>query len=81
MRRKGSTLLALRVPGLAERRPSLVHGDFVSAMLASQSENGTYAAYQVSICFIIFENQKNTHKKKKGKKGVACAATLAVWDN
>ncbi|GFY90637.1 P-loop containing nucleoside triphosphate hydrolases superfamily protein [Actinidia rufa] len=46
MRRKGSTLLALRVPGLAERRPSLVHGDFVSAMLASQSENGTYAAYQ-----------------------------------
>ncbi|KAF5946037.1 hypothetical protein HYC85_016265 [Camellia sinensis] len=36
MRRKGANLLALAVPGLAERRPSLVHGDFAFAMLAFQ---------------------------------------------
>lgn len=35
MRRKGTHLLALDVPGLAERRPSLVHGDFVFVKLVA----------------------------------------------
>ncbi|KAI8024587.1 putative RNA helicase SDE3 [Camellia lanceoleosa] len=42
MSRKGANLLALVVLGVVERRPSLVHGDFAFAMLASQSENDTY---------------------------------------
>lgn len=37
MRRKGIHLLALEVPGLAEKRPSLVHGDKVYAELVSES--------------------------------------------
>lgn len=49
MRAKGANLLALRVPGLAERRPSLVLGDFVFAMLASKSGNDTCPMHQVSI--------------------------------
>lgn len=35
MRRKGPHLLALEVPGLAEKRPSLVRSDFVFAKLVS----------------------------------------------
>lgn len=46
MRAKGANLLALRVPGLAERRPSLVLGDFVFAMLASKSGNDTCPMHQ-----------------------------------
>ena len=68
MRRKGSTLLALRVPGLAERRPSLVRGDFVSAMLASQSENGTCAVYQVSFADYFLKIKRPKKKKKERKE-------------
>ncbi|KAJ4841105.1 putative RNA helicase sde3 [Turnera subulata] len=35
MKRKGSQFLALEVPGLAEKRPSLVHGDHVSVKRAA----------------------------------------------
>ncbi|KAM7261719.1 hypothetical protein ACFE04_020796 [Oxalis oulophora] len=35
MKRKGTKNLALEVPGLAEKRPSLVHGDHVFVKLAS----------------------------------------------
>lgn len=35
LRRKGPQFVALEVPGLAEKRPSLVHGDIVYAKLAS----------------------------------------------
>ncbi|KAI9084819.1 hypothetical protein K1719_033225 [Acacia pycnantha] len=37
IRKNGNHLVALEVPGLAERRPSLAHGDKVYAMLASGS--------------------------------------------
>lgn len=37
MRRKGAQFLALEVPGLAERRPSLVHGDYVFVKLSAGS--------------------------------------------
>lgn len=45
MRRKGPQFVALEVPGLAERRPSLVHGDFVFAKIAS--DNSDHSVYQV----------------------------------
>ncbi|OMO98913.1 putative RNA helicase SDE3 [Corchorus olitorius] len=44
MRRKGPQFLALEVPGLAERRPSLVHGDYIFAI--SASGNSTDSVYQ-----------------------------------
>uniref|UniRef100_A0A5B7CCG0 RNA helicase n=1 Tax=Davidia involucrata TaxID=16924 RepID=A0A5B7CCG0_DAVIN len=49
MRRKGAHLLALEVPGLAERRPSLVHGDIIFAKLASQNADDTTPTYQGNI--------------------------------
>ncbi|XP_030456741.1 probable RNA helicase SDE3 [Syzygium oleosum] len=45
MRRKGTQYLTLEVPGLAERRPSLVHGDFIFVKLASD-EAANSAPYQ-----------------------------------
>ncbi|KAF8392378.1 hypothetical protein HHK36_022720 [Tetracentron sinense] len=41
IRRKGTQFLALEVPGLAERRPSLVNGDFIVAKLANEDANNT----------------------------------------
>ncbi|KAK9086893.1 hypothetical protein Syun_029287 [Stephania yunnanensis] len=45
MQKKGS-FLALVVPGLAERRPSLVHGDFVFAKLTSDNHDESIQPYQ-----------------------------------
>lgn len=45
--------LALEVPGLAERRPSLVHGDSIFAKLASECGNETSPPYQVRIKNIV----------------------------
>ncbi|XP_007030666.2 PREDICTED: probable RNA helicase SDE3 [Theobroma cacao] len=46
MRRKGPQFVALEVPGLAERRPSLVHGDYVFAKTASgNSDHSVYQGY------------------------------------
>lgn len=44
MRRRGSQLLSLEVPGLAERRPSLVVGDYIFARL--DGDNTDKRAYQ-----------------------------------
>ncbi|XP_010256116.1 PREDICTED: probable RNA helicase SDE3 [Nelumbo nucifera] len=46
MKKKGSQFLALEVPGLAERRPSLVYGDFVFAKLASENSDNSTPPYQ-----------------------------------
>ncbi|KAI9115069.1 hypothetical protein K1719_014082 [Acacia pycnantha] len=46
LRKKTNQFLALEVPGLAERRPSLVHGDFIFAKLASEHDNDNMPAYQ-----------------------------------
>lgn len=47
MKRKGHQFLSLEVPGLAERRPSLVHGDFILAKMPSRHANDSVSAYQV----------------------------------
>jgi helicase MOV-10 len=44
MRRRGMNFLSLEVPGLAERRPSLVQGDFIVARYAGNDAR----PYQVS---------------------------------
>ncbi|KAI4317867.1 hypothetical protein L6164_025698 [Bauhinia variegata] len=42
MKKRPNQLLSMVVPGLAERRPSLVHGDFIIARLASErAQNAT----------------------------------------
>ncbi|XP_071936827.1 probable RNA helicase SDE3 isoform X2 [Coffea arabica] len=49
LRRRKGNLMAIEVPGLAERRPSLVHGDFVFVGPAYQQRNGLNFQYQGSI--------------------------------
>lgn len=47
MRRRGSQFLSLEVPGLAERRPSLVQGDFILVQLATGNPESSSRPYQV----------------------------------
>uniref|UniRef100_A0A7N1A7T1 RNA helicase n=1 Tax=Kalanchoe fedtschenkoi TaxID=63787 RepID=A0A7N1A7T1_KALFE len=49
MKRRGP-LFALEVPGLAERRPSLVYGDIVFAKPVSDTSDGKTRPYQGYIC-------------------------------
>lgn len=49
LRRRGARFLALDVPGLAEKRPSLVQGDFVFAKVVG----GDGTPYQVRLCFSV----------------------------
>ncbi|KAK4755793.1 hypothetical protein SAY87_009550 [Trapa incisa] len=46
LRRKGSQFLTLQVPGLAERRPSLVAGDSIFAKMASKDADCTNKVYE-----------------------------------
>lgn len=47
MKRRGNQLLSLIVPGLAERRPSLVYGDYILAQLATDDPLADNRTYQV----------------------------------
>lgn len=51
MRKRSSNYLSLEVPGLAERRPSLVHGDYIFAKLASEHDTNAARVYQVWFSF------------------------------
>lgn len=46
LRKRGHQFLSLEVPGLAERRPSLVQGDYVLAKLSEYADD-TVPPYQV----------------------------------
>ncbi|KAL0561411.1 hypothetical protein IC582_001837 [Cucumis melo] len=46
MKRKGHNFLSLEVPGLAERRPSLVHGDYILVKMPFGHTNDSVSAYQ-----------------------------------
>ncbi|KAK7308864.1 hypothetical protein RJT34_05163 [Clitoria ternatea] len=46
MKKRANHFLSLEVPGLAERRPSLVHGDFIFAKPASKRDGNTPPVYQ-----------------------------------
>lgn len=50
MKSKGFQFLTLEVPGLAEKRPSLVYGDFIFARLVPDNEYDSSPTYQV--CFV-----------------------------
>jgi len=47
MRKRNNQFLSMEVPGLAERRPSLVHGDYIFVKLACQRDNSNRQVYQV----------------------------------
>ena len=51
MRRRSNDLLSLEVPGLAEKRPSLVHGDFIVARNVGSDDR----PYQVSAFSLAFK--------------------------
>lgn len=53
MRTRGNNYLSLEVPGLAERRPSLVHGDYIFAKLAYEQDQNTAPVYQVWFLFCL----------------------------
>ncbi|KAG6732868.1 hypothetical protein I3843_01G191100 [Carya illinoinensis] len=46
LRKRGKQFLSLVVPGLAERRPSLVQGDHIFVKLSSEYGNDTTSTYQ-----------------------------------
>lgn len=45
MMRRRNNFLSLEVPGLAERRPSLVYGDFIFVQCASDDQTYQVSAY------------------------------------
>lgn len=52
MKRKGNHYLSLMVPGLAEKRPSLVSGDFIFVKHSDKIVQANYYPYQVNNFFI-----------------------------
>ncbi|KAL5770739.1 hypothetical protein ACOSP7_014893 [Xanthoceras sorbifolium] len=65
MSKKGSYFLALQVPGLAERRPSLVHGDhvFVKFSYENAGDSAVYQGYiyRVEADEVILKFAKEFH--------------------
>lgn len=61
--RKRGQFLTLEVPGLAERRPSLVHGDFIFAKLANEDIGDSTSPYQV--CLLLQKAFVSLTKRKK----------------
>lgn len=68
MKSKGSRFLTLEVPGLAEKRPSLVYGDSIFARLATVNEYDPSPTYQVcpisGIYFLKLDQVQNIFDAK-----------------
>ncbi|PKU67749.1 probable RNA helicase SDE3 [Dendrobium catenatum] len=67
MRRRGGLFLSLVVPGLAERRPSLVQGDYIFVQLATGKPDSCSRPYQgyihkVEADEILLKFDKNLHQ-------------------
>ncbi|CAN6290597.1 unnamed protein product [Urochloa humidicola] len=70
MRRKGMNFLSLEVPGLAERRPSLVQGDFIVARYArndARPYQGFIHRVEADEIFLQFDHQfhRNHHDRNQ----------------
>ncbi|KAG8096036.1 hypothetical protein GUJ93_ZPchr0013g37662 [Zizania palustris] len=60
MRRRGNEFLSLEVPGLAEKRPSLVHGDYILVRYAgidARPYQGFIHKVEADEIFLKFDNQ------------------------
>lgn len=60
MKHRGQHFLSLHVPGLAERRPSLVVGDHIFAKLATAYASEIITPYQV--CSHFGNDREETRK-------------------
>lgn len=69
MKRRGNYFLSLEVPGLAEKRPSLVYGDYVFAQLATDDadDRHSYQVYLLTSMLVMLQTKSfmllNTPKR------------------
>ncbi|AQL09697.1 putative RNA helicase SDE3 [Zea mays] len=74
MRRRGMHFLSLEVPGLAERRPSLVQGDFIFARYAgndSQPYQGFIHKVEADEIFLKFDHQFHMNHRERNQYHVS----------
>lgn len=74
MRRRGNEFLSLEVPGLAERRPSLVHGDFIVARHAGSDARpyqGFIHKVEADEIFLRFDNQFHLAHRDRNRYDVS----------
>ncbi|WVZ55292.1 hypothetical protein U9M48_005971, partial [Paspalum notatum var. saurae] len=74
MRRRGMNFLSLEVPGLAERRPSLVQGDFIVARYAGNDARpyqGFIHKVEADEIFLQFDNQFHLNHRDRNKYHVS----------
>jgi len=74
MRRRGMNFLSLEVPGLAERRPSLVQGDFIVARYAGNDARpyqGFIHKVEADEIFLQFDHQFHMNHRDRNKYHVS----------
>ncbi|CAM0871385.1 unnamed protein product [Alopecurus aequalis] len=74
MRRRGNDLLSLEVPGLAEKRPSLVHGDFIVARNVGSDDRpyqGFIHRVEADEIFLRFDNSFHVAHHDRNKYDVS----------
>ncbi|XP_062209956.1 probable RNA helicase SDE3 [Phragmites australis] len=74
MRRRGITFLSLEVPGLAERRPSLVQGDYILARHAGSDARpyqGFIHKVEADEIFLKFDNQFHLNHRDRNRYHVS----------
>ncbi|ONK74337.1 uncharacterized protein A4U43_C03F5200 [Asparagus officinalis] len=77
MKRRGNHFLSLEVPGLAEKRPSLVYGDYIFAKLVVpySNDNKTYQGYIHKVdadqIFLKFDDEVHYRHQNKNLYNVS----------